>query len=70
MMCAWTQEETSSVSAGFSWAAVWECSLLHGLQTQLGLLVDELAAQLRQEADTRGKPNAHRDHMYLFSYTT
>lgn len=49
---AGAQEESSCVGVDFSWAALWDPTLLHSLQTGLGLLVNELTAQLKHETDT------------------
>ena len=65
VMGAGTQEETSCV-VDFFWAALWDPTILYGLQTQLGLLVDELTAQLKQKTDTRSEQNTHRD-IYICS---
>lgn len=45
---AGAEEKPSRVAADFFWAAVWETYFCHHFQTQLGLQVNQLTAQLQQ----------------------
>lgn len=48
VMGAGAEEKSSRVAADFFWAAVWETYFCDGFQTQLGLEVNQLTAQLQQ----------------------
>ena len=65
VMVAGAQEETSCVGADVFRAALWERSFFHSLQTQLGLLVDELAAQLRHKTVTLSQPNSQHVNIHI-----
>lgn len=65
VMVAGAQEETSCVGADVFRATLREPFFFHSLQTQLGLLVDELTAQLRHKTETLSQPNSQHDNTHL-----
>lgn len=65
VMVAGAQEETSCVGADVFRAALREPFFFHSLQTQLGLLVDELTAQLRHKTETLSQPNSQHDNTHI-----